>query len=193
MLAARTLAARPCREGPEQFHTNAVRTSSSAIRSRGNQPLQRVRDALRFEAEWTGPSLVRHPPFAINHIQPVGPARVVPFRGVVEAIHDGRKMNPQFHHAQLSHLAALVNIFRARENDVIIQIVWVLPHVAGMCFAYVHHVERRLILILFVQLVQSGNLPPERRSGVAAENQHHRFLAAHGRQLKRALVVRTLQ
>ena len=62
-----------------------------------------------------------------------------------------------------------------------------MPQVAGMRFADVHHVERDLILILFVELVESGNLPPERRSRVAAENQHNRFLAAHGRQLKRAL------
>jgi hypothetical protein len=61
-----------------------------------------------------------------------------------------------------------------------------------MRFADVHHVEGDLISILLVERVESGNLPPERRSGVAAENQHHWFLAAHGRQLKSALVVGAL-
>ena len=112
---------------------------------------------------------------------------------VVEAIHDGGKVNPQFHHAELPHLTALVNIFRAGENYVIVQIVRILPHVAGMRFADVHDVERDLIFILFVELVESGNLPPERRSSVAAENQDYRFLAAHRRQLKSALVVRALE
>jgi hypothetical protein len=33
--------------------------------------------------------------------------------------------------------------------------------------------KRNLILVLLIQLVESGYLPPEGRSGVAAEDEHH--------------------
>jgi hypothetical protein len=39
-----------------------------------------------------------------------------------------------------------------------------------MSFEYVNHEERNLAAVLIVKLVEGGNLPPERRSGIAAEN-----------------------
>jgi hypothetical protein len=42
-----------------------------------------------------------------------------------------------------------------------------------MGFGYINHEERDLISILLIQLVESGNLPPKRRSGIAAKYQHH--------------------
>jgi len=45
-----------------------------------------------------------------------------------------------------------------------------------MGFEYVHGVERDAIAVLLVEFVEGGNLPPERRSGVAAEDQHYRLL-----------------
>jgi len=45
-------------------------------------------------------------------------------------------------------------------------------------FHDVNHKESHLILVLFIKFVERGNLPAERRSGVAAENQQHRFLPA---------------
>jgi len=55
--------------------------------------------------------------------------------------------------------------------------------------ADVNDVERRAIFVLLVEFVEGGNLPPEGRSGVAAEDEDDRLLAAHGRQLKMALVI----
>jgi hypothetical protein len=95
--------------------------------------------------------------------------------------------------AHLAHLLAFREIFWAGEDDVIVQIVGILPDVAGMGFANVHDVERDPVLVLFVELVEVGNLPPERRSSVASENQDDWFLAAHGRQLKSALVIWALE
>jgi hypothetical protein len=43
-----------------------------------------------------------------------------------------------------------------------------------MCLEDVHGIEINLSLVLLGKPVQGGNLPPEWRSGVAAEDQHHR-------------------
>jgi hypothetical protein len=39
----------------------------------------------------------------------------------------------------------------------------------------VDHQKRYLTFVLLVQLVESGYLPPEGRSGVAAEDEHYRL------------------
>ena len=44
-----------------------------------------------------------------------------------------------------------------------------------MGFSDVHDQEINLSLVLIVELVEGGNLPPEGRSSVAAENQHDRL------------------
>ena len=44
-----------------------------------------------------------------------------------------------------------------------------------MCFSDVHHEKRDLTLVLIVELVKGGNLPPEWRSCVAAENHDYRL------------------
>jgi hypothetical protein len=36
--------------------------------------------------------------------------------------------------------------------------------------------ETRALLVFLVELVEGGNLPPEGRSSIAAENQHDRLL-----------------
>jgi hypothetical protein len=42
-----------------------------------------------------------------------------------------------------------------------------------MRFRDVHHQETDLVPILLVKLIESGNLPPEWRSSVAAEDEHY--------------------
>ena len=44
-----------------------------------------------------------------------------------------------------------------------------------MRFGDVHDQERNFALVLIVELVEGGNLPPKRRSSVATENQHYRL------------------
>jgi hypothetical protein len=43
-------------------------------------------------------------------------------------------------------------------------------------FGDVDHEESDLPCILFVELVEGGNLPPERRSSVASKHQHYRLV-----------------
>jgi len=45
----------------------------------------------------------------------------------------------------------------------------------------VNHQKSHLASILLVKLVEGGHLPPEGRSGVAAEDEHHR-LALRGQR-----------
>jgi len=52
-----------------------------------------------------------------------------------------------------------------------------------MCFSDVDHEKSHAVPILIVKLVEGGNLPPERRSGVAAENQDDGLLFVQGRKL----------
>jgi hypothetical protein len=45
-----------------------------------------------------------------------------------------------------------------------------------MGFGDVDDQETRAVLVLLVELVEGGNLPPEGRSSIAAENQHNWLL-----------------
>jgi hypothetical protein len=41
----------------------------------------------------------------------------------------------------------------------------------------INQIELYLVLVLFVELVQGGNLPSKRRSGITPEHQHNRLFA----------------
>jgi hypothetical protein len=47
-----------------------------------------------------------------------------------------------------------------------------------MGFADVHREKCYATFVLFIELVEGGNLPPERRSRVASEHEHYRLLQA---------------
>ncbi len=55
-----------------------------------------------------------------------------------------------------------------------------LPDVAGVRLNDVDDKERDPIAVLVVKLVQGGNLPPERRSGIAAKDEHDRLFCSEG-------------
>jgi hypothetical protein len=47
-----------------------------------------------------------------------------------------------------------------------------------MGFQNVHRQKLHPVVILIVELVEGGNLPPERRSGVTAKDQDYRLFSA---------------
>jgi hypothetical protein len=47
-----------------------------------------------------------------------------------------------------------------------------------MRFLDINQKEFYLILVLFIEAVKRGNLPPKRRSGVAPEDQYDRFFSS---------------
>ena len=123
-----------------------------------------------MESKRAGSGLVAHSSVSINHVEAIGPARIGSLRWIVKRIDHGREFNPEFHHAELTDLAAFIETLRARKHDVVVEIVGVLPHVAGVRFAYVHHIERDAVSVFLVKLIESGNLPPEWWSRITAKN-----------------------
>ena len=140
--------------------------------------MQCVGYAFGFEAEGAGAGLVGDFSVFVDYVEAVGPAGVVAFGGVLEIVEHGGKLDAEFDDAQLSHLRALVLIFGRGEDYVIVDIVRILPNVGGVRFANVNRVERDLVLVFFIQGVEGGNLPPEWRSGVAAEDEDDWLFAA---------------
>jgi hypothetical protein len=140
--------------------------------------LEGVGDAFRLETEGAGTGFIGDAAVAVDYVEAVGPAGVVAFGGVLEIIEHGGKLDAEFDDAQLSHLRALVLIFGRGEDYVIVDIVRILPNVGGVRFTDVDRVERDLVLVFFIQGVEGGNLPPEWRSGVAAEDEDDWLFAA---------------
>jgi hypothetical protein len=62
-----------------------------------------------------------------------------------------------------------------------------------MRFCDVHHLERNLVAVLLIKLVEGRNLPPEGRSSIASEDQHHGPLAIQCRKLHRCIAIQSLQ
>lgn len=64
------------------------------------------------------------------------------------------------------------------ENYILILIYFHLPGVIRMSFLNIHQKEFYFVRILMIQLVKRGNLAPERRSCIAAKDQHYRLFAS---------------
>jgi hypothetical protein len=58
-----------------------------------------------------------------------------------------------------------------------------------MSFLNVDQEELYLIFVFMIEIVKRGNLPPKRRSGIAAEHQYHRFFSSQRRELNGSLLV----
>jgi hypothetical protein len=57
-----------------------------------------------------------------------------------------------------------------------------------MRFKDVNSIEADFVAILFGELVQGGNLPPKRRSGIAPEYQDDGLVCPKGRKIGRSVV-----
>jgi hypothetical protein len=81
-------------------------------------------------------------------------------------------------HASVGNGAALLKRRGARDGYLLLLVILRLPGVNGMRFEDVDNKKRGLPLVLFVELVERGNLPAKRRSSVAPEHQDDRPLPA---------------
>ena len=133
---------------------------------------------IRLKPKRPGTALKRNLSLLINQVNPVGPAGVSRFVRVLKIVHQRGEPDQQFARAGSGHLTAFVGVGGAGEDHFVPDIAFHLPHIAGMGLGDVDNVELRLIFKLFGQLIESGNLPPEGRSGVTAENQDDRLVAA---------------
>jgi hypothetical protein len=111
----------------------------------------------------------------IDEVNAVGPAGVSLLGGVTEFVEHGGKLDPQLANARAGHQRALFFTLGAGKDDLVFYIALHLPDVAGMCFRDVHDQEADFALVLIVELVEGGNLPPEGWSSVTAKNHHHRL------------------
>ena len=139
----------------------------------GNDLAQRSLQIVRMKSERSGLALVCDPAGSINQVEPVGPCRVGALGRVAELIQHRRNLDTQLAYTGAGDVGALVFAPRAGEDDLVLDVALHLPNVAGMRLGDVDDQKRDLILILLIQLVEGGHLPPERRSGVAAKHEYH--------------------
>jgi len=171
----------PKRFSPEG---NCSRSSQQPLDlGRARNFLQRVCQIVGLESKRARLALVGHAAVSIDQVDAVWPAGVGALGGVVESVDHCRELDPKFANTTSRHLAALVVIARAGENDLVLQIALRLPHVAGMRLDNVDNQERDLLVVLIVKLVERGNLPPKWWSSVAAENEHDRLRRGERREL----------
>ena len=105
----------------------------------------------------------------VDQIDPVWPARIGSFGRIAKLVEHSRKFNPKFPYASPGDQCPFFFRFRASKNNLVLNVALHLPNVAGMRFGNVNNQERNAPATLLVKLIEGRNLPPERRSGVAAE------------------------
>jgi len=88
----------------------------------GNQSLQSLCDTLRLKAERPWARLVHHAAIAVNHVEPVGPARVGSLGGVVKCDYHCREFDSEFDHTDLTKPAALLEALWLRDDNLICEV-----------------------------------------------------------------------
>jgi hypothetical protein len=89
--------------------------------------LQGFFDAGGLEAERAGRRFEGDAAIAIDDVEAIGPAGVCAVGGVIDRVNDGGKFYSELHDAELAELAALVETFRTGEEDVIVEVIGILP------------------------------------------------------------------
>jgi hypothetical protein len=130
---------------------------------------------VRFKSKGAGLALVSNAALGVDQVDPIRPPCIRLFRRVAKVVENGWKFDSKFSHTRPGDKGAPLFIFRAAENNCIFYIALHLPHVAGMRFVDIDDQESDAIAILLIKFIERGNLPPERRSGIATENKHDRL------------------
>jgi hypothetical protein len=120
---------------------------------------------------------------SINEINPIRPARVGTFDGIVHVIDNGRNLDPKLPHTTGSDPAAFVEALWRSKDHFVTDVTGHLPNVAGVSFLNIDNVKGNPVFVLFVELVERGNLPAKRRSGITAEDEHDGAITAKAGQL----------
>jgi hypothetical protein len=134
---------------------------------------QCCRQLVRLKSKRPRSALICNAAFGVDQVDAIRPARIGLFGRIAKFVEHGRKLYTEFSHASPSDEGAIFFSFRARKNHLVLDIALHLPNVAGMRFGNVDHQESNPPAILLVELIEGGNLPPERRSSVATEYQNH--------------------
>ena len=152
--------------------------------ARREETIERGLEFVGLEPERAGFAFVGDATTGVDQVHPVGPAGVGLFGRVAELVEDRLDFDSELADARSGDDRALVFVFGAGEYDFIFNIALHLPEVARMRLGDVDDEKLDSIAEFVVELVECGNLPPEGRSRIAAENQHNRsLLSGKGTQL----------
>ena len=146
---------------------------------------------LESERSWT--TLIAHSSIGADEIDAIGPAGIGLLSTIAEIVHQRREFYSQLSHAHSSERFALVVARGTGKDDLVAHIALHLPHVAGMRFEDVNGVEVHVRAVIGIQLIEGRNLPPEWRSGVAAEDQHYRLFFSESGEIQMRALVQTRQ
>ena len=127
-----------------------------------------------MEAERPGLALELHFPFAIDQVEAVGPTGIGGLGMVFEPIDESWELDPKLTDTAVGDRVALIHVTRSGEDDFVFDVALHLPNVAWVRLENVHRVESDFTAILLCHRVENGNLPPKRRSSIAAENEYDR-------------------
>lgn len=138
---------------------------------------------IRFEPERASVALVNDTPVTVDYVEPVRPRCIIALRSIFYRVNQGRKLDPQVCRAGTGQADPLIVMLRIFIDYILFFVYRQLPGIAWMRFLNVDQIEGGLILIPIIDFVQVGNLPTERRSGVATEDQHDRLFTSEIRKL----------
>ncbi len=153
-----------------RFGGEFFKRNRNAFRVIAEKPVDRVAQFLTLESKRTRPALVDDAAIPINQVQAIGPSRVGLFGRISKLIQNSRNSYPQFAYARASQGSTFFFVSWTGENHLVTNVALHLPNVTGMRLEYVNHEKSHLAAVLIVELIKSGNLPPEGRSSIAAEN-----------------------
>jgi hypothetical protein len=140
-------------------------------------------EVVGFEAEGAGRAFEDDTVVGIDEVKSVGPSGVGAFGGVAELVEHSGELDAELANAGAGDDGALFFVLRAGEDHVVFDVALHLPDVAGVGFEDVDRQERDLAVIVVVEFVESGNLPPEGRSSVAAEDEDNWLLGGERGEL----------
>jgi hypothetical protein len=164
-------------------------TCAPIVLRRIDGTLNRGREILGMKTERARFALVKYTPIRRDQVKAIRPTSIRRLHLVIEAIDQRRKLDSELTYASSRNRCPLGLILGTCKQHSILDIRLHLPNVRGMCLEDINRVERNSVFVLIGQLVQSGNLPPEWRSCVAAKYQHHRFRLPQRAKLHRSPAV----
>jgi hypothetical protein len=142
---------------------------------RGERMVNRGFQVIRIESERAGLAFEHNMPGGIDQIKAVGPCRVCGLGRIAEFVEHSGNLNAKLAHAGSRDSFAFLFVARACKYYLVFDVALHLPHVARVRLGDVHHEEADAVAVVVIELVESGNLPPEGRSSVAAEDERDRF------------------
>jgi len=135
-----------------------------------------------MEAEGAGWAFEFHHAVTADEEEAIRPPGVGFFDSISEIIDEGGDVDAEFADAAFGDGGPFFKSLGVDQDHVVADIAGHLPDVAGMSFADVDNIKLYPVLVLFIEVVERGNLPAKGRSSIAAEDQDDGAFIAEGRE-----------